>query len=602
MESKVKESPKYYSKRNYYSNNNKLNTENSKCNNNYQNSFISEILKNNKNLKNFTISDKNSLNNVNNIKNNIQNIFSTDESRKKAIKYIMNTRKERRGSTPNYQINNKELFPQEEIKRGGTPGRAEYRANYDLDNNNQCTNKVGNYSKRHILQVSCDNILIDDEELNNHIHNNSKDNYKEKHRKYNKRIIMKVDDEINNALKKNNRRKYNNTSDFEKNKNKISFHNNKRSYDLSNSYNNIKFYQFPFHNNKNYNLTINLDEYNNTKKEEKKENNMEEFNNKEKIEIFPDIKNTQNEKDKDIEKNDNKKEEEKNCINISFSEDGPFISEPNEDNIKKDINELVTDKFNNIKDNNDEENNKIIPVNLHEISFRSFKNENDFFNSNNNSNNNSFDIFEGINKSIKETKNDNNTYKNKLLIQCSESKFNIINNNNNFYINEIKKLKEENNNNKNEINNLKKEKDLCNNEIKKLKNENELLKQKINEIYYAYQEVYKICMTLKEENEKFKKENNSNPKKNNNYIESNVNINLKKSPYNNKKETNNIKINNNNIKNKDKNLDKEEKYFEEKKIKNEGKNGDNNDGILNKAMSKFMHFFNENKKNEDEPI
>ena len=56
MESNSKNSKKYL-RRNYFSEKNKEESENSKTNNNYQNSLISEILKNNKSLKLFAIGD-----------------------------------------------------------------------------------------------------------------------------------------------------------------------------------------------------------------------------------------------------------------------------------------------------------------------------------------------------------------------------------------------------------------------------------------------------------------------------------------------------------------------------------------------------------------
>ena len=159
MESNSKNSKKYL-RRNYFSEKNKEESENSKTNNNYQNSLISEILKNNKSLKLFAIGDKNNINNVNNIKTNIQKIFSNDESKLKAIKYIIRTRREKRESSPSYKINNKELFPKGELIRESTPSKPSARKNNNLFNNDIDNNKVGNYNKRNILQMSSDNILF----------------------------------------------------------------------------------------------------------------------------------------------------------------------------------------------------------------------------------------------------------------------------------------------------------------------------------------------------------------------------------------------------------------------------------------------------------
>ena len=566
----MKESKKYYIRRNYLTNKNKkdLNQENYKSNNNYQNSLITEILKNNKGLKMMSDTEKN--NNVDNIKSNIHNIFSNDESRLKAIKYIIKSRQEKRGSSPNYSSSNKELFPQENIKRESTPTKVLYRTSYDLDNNNIQIFKKGNYNKRHILQISSDNFLTD-EELSNHSHNNSKDNYRERPRKYNKRIIVKDENDDINHLSKNKNNNTNNESD-----------------------NNIKSYKFPTQNNtnRNYKFTINLGNISNNNNKSEEANKMKEDGNKEK-------------KDKIISGINYKKEEEKNCLNISFSEDGPFMLK-NENNEKR---EDTNDKNNNLKDNNDEENNKILAINSHEISFRSFKNDNDIYNSYNNSNNNSFDIQDITKNSMKDIRGETSTKNNKIFVQCPETNFNLLcnkkdNNNlifnsqeelinyikkNNIKIensdetkNELNKLKEENNNNKDEIEKLKKEKEEYLSEIKKANDENELLKKKINEMHSAYQELYKANEKLKEENEKNK---NSNKIKNNYNIESNININI-------------INIQKNQEKtNINKNSDEANESKNNKN--NEMENNEKNDGLLTKAVFKFMNFFEKKKKQEE---
>ena len=426
----------------------------------------------------------------------------------------MKSRQEKRGSSPNYSSSNKELFPQENNKRESTPTKALNRTNYDLDintNNNNQIFKKGNYNKRHILQISSDNILAD-EELSNHSHNNSKDNYRERPRKYNKRIIFKDDNDDINFFIKNNNNKAHKEND-----------------------NNIRSYKFPTLNNtnRNYNFTINLSNINNNINIKEADDKMKENENKEKS-------------DKIMEEINDKKEEEKNCLNISFSEDGPFMLKSDNNEKRED----TSDRNNNLKDNIDEENNKILAINSHEISFRSFKNDNDIYNSYNNSNNNSFDIQDGAKNSMKDIRGETNPKTNKIFVQCQETNFNLLSNkkdNNNLIFNsqeelmnyiknnnikiensdeaksEINKLKEESNNNKEEIEKLKKEKETFLAEIKKAKDENELLKQKINEIYYAYQEIYKVNAILKEENEKNK---DINKIKNNYNIESNININI----------------------------------------------------------------------------
>ena len=563
----MKESKKYYIRRNFITNKDKkdLNQENYKSNTNYQNSLITEILKNNKSLKMMSDTEKN--NNVDNIKNNIHNIFSNDESRLKAIKYIIKSRQEKRGSSPNYSSSNKELFPQENIKRESTPTKALYRTNYDLDNNNNNqAYKKGNYNKRHILQISSDNILTD-EELSNHSHNTSKD-YRERPRKYNKRIIVKDENDDINYLSKNNRNNTHNKND-----------------------NNIKSYKFPTLNNtnRNYNLTINLSNINNNNILKEGINKMKENENKEK-------------NDKIIAEMKDKKEEEKNYLNISFSEDGPFMLKSETNEKREDTN----DKNNNLKDNNDEENNKIIAINSHEISFRSFKNDNDIYNSYNNSNNNSFDIQDVTKSSMKDIRSETNTKNNKIFIQCQETNFNLLSNKkdiNNLIFNsqeelinyikknkikidisdeakdELNKFKEESKNDKDEIEKLKKEKETYLDEIKKAKEENELLKKKINEIYYAYQEIYKVNEILKEESEKNKKNNKI---KNNYNIESNININIiniqkKQEQTNENKNSDSIKDNK----------------------KSEVENNEKSDGLLTKAVFKFMNFFEKKKKQEE---
>jgi hypothetical protein len=218
----------------------------------------------------------------------------------------------------------------------------------------------------------------------------------------------------------------------------------------------------------------------------------------------------------ELNSNDNnlKIEEEKNCLNISFAEEGNFIQNEKNDTVEKGIN-------NNEDKSNEEEKNKILAINFHEISFRSFKNESD--NYSNNSHNNSFDA--------KEFKIDNNLNKNKLsLIKSLENAFSICSNINfplkfnsekeiinyfkkgNIKIDkkpliliedeELKNLKEKNKENENIIKKINKENELYVNELSKLQKEIELLRKKLNEVYYSYQEVYKSYSLLKEENDK----------------------------------------------------------------------------------------------------
>ena len=159
---------KKYSRRNHFLNDRII--ENSKCNNNYQNPLISQILKKNENLKLFTRDNKN---NINNIKNNIKNIFSTDESRLKAIKYIIKTRKEKRELSPSYKLNNIELFPKEEKIRENTPNESMTRKNYFRNQYNdkdkdEINNKIfTNYNKRQISMSFDNNIIHQSGDINN---------------------------------------------------------------------------------------------------------------------------------------------------------------------------------------------------------------------------------------------------------------------------------------------------------------------------------------------------------------------------------------------------------------------------------------------------
>ena len=133
----MNESKKYYTRRNLITNKDQKdsNQENSKYNNNYQNSLITEILESNKGLK--MINDNGNSNNANNAKSDIQNIFSKDESRLNTIKYIMKSRQEKRDLSPNYSSSNKELFPQEKEKRESSLDNGLYRTNYILENYNK---------------------------------------------------------------------------------------------------------------------------------------------------------------------------------------------------------------------------------------------------------------------------------------------------------------------------------------------------------------------------------------------------------------------------------------------------------------------------------
>ena len=556
MESKKKDYRKYM-RRNHFLDNN-IEEENSKNNNNYQNSLISKILKKNENLKSLTISDKTNLDNIDNIKNNIKNIFSTDESKLKAMKYIINTRKEKRELSPKNKISNNDLFPKREKIRESTPDKTNnfntHKNNKDKDENNV---KILAYSKRNISPISSDDILLESNEEFNFEHLNRK--YLKSFKKYNKRIIKNEDKE--NTINNNNN-------------NIISYINNRID---DNQINNIK--QKAKINNNNINNNIKLI-----------------------------------------------KEEEKNCENISFDEEVNNIQTEKTAKFDSDIND-------NIKDNiNGEDNNKLLMFNSQEISFRSFKNENDY-----NSNNISLDI--------KDFKTDNDINKNKLLLKkCSENNFTIFRNKNykykfetedeisnyiqsgNYKINskqitiiyegELNKIKKENFDKKNEISKLYNEKELYSNEIIRLQKENELLREKINEIYYAYQEIYNIYNVLKEENEQYKK------LKNDFILESNITfnvINIKKMKINDINNNDIIKnkginednilknkINNSNDNtpiNKNENKDKKIKDIKnnEKIIEDKDKKDDkNSNGILSKAMSKFINFFNEKKKKQDE--
>ena len=557
---KNKSSKKYLTRRTYRTNKKYLSTENSKGNENNRNSLISEILKNKKYLKIFANREKN--NNIDNIRNNFQNIFSTDENSLNTLKYIIKSRQEQKYLDSNYTKNNVNSFPKEKTVRISTSVKTIHRPCHSLNNSRQNNRKRSNYTKRNILQISCDNILIDDEFSSSH---NSKDIHKESKRKYNKRIII---NNINNNDNDDNNKK---DKKYQIKKNKTC----SSTYECNSKVNNnIKSYKFPFLNNANKNnkYNINITPINMDKNidniEEKEDKKKEDDENKIKDE-FKDIQDNQ------IDKN--------NYLNISFSEDGPFIGQ-NENNDKKDKNIINNNEknTNNLKDNNEEEKNKIISINSHEISFGSFRNENDFYNSNNNS----FDIQEISKNSFKDLKS------NKIYVESKENNINIINekkengnlifNSEKELINYIKnkKIKIDNNDDEN------KEKNLSNEEIKRIQNENELLRKKISEIYYAYQEIYKLNIALNEENSRFK-----NLNKNKYNIESNINFNIINAPHNQPMI--------NNINNSDLNMKIEAEIYDNKNTRSEDLKNEKNDGILTKAVSKFMNFFNEKKKKEE---
>ena len=476
MEFKEKNSKKYL-RRNNFSDSHRE-TENSKLNNNYQNSLISRILKKNENLKFFGISDRSNINNIDNIKNNIKNIISSDESKSKAIKYIIKTRKEKRELSPCYKLNNQDLFPLKEKLRENTLNKSNNFYIQDNSNdkdeisnkisvyinfkNNLLSSKFMRYNKRNILQMSSsDKILMESDDLNFGNLNRNKKQFKS-FKKYNKRIIVK-----------------------EENEKKSRF-----------TYFNIK--------------------------DEKILNNN--------IKLTSKINNNENKKIK--------KEEEKNCINISFSEE--------EGNFGNFIQNNKNDKFNlyNTTDNlNEEDNNKLLIINSNEISFRSFKNGNNY--SSYNSHNNSLDN--------KDFKMDNNQNKKQLLLEKTlESRVTIFNNKNykykfetekemiNYlkskniqmnekpisfiYVEELNNIKKENNDNKIEIAELNNKKELYLNEIIRLQKENGLLRQKLKEVYNAYQENYNICVSLKQENEKNKLISKIKNLKNGFIQESNINF------------------------------------------------------------------------------
>jgi hypothetical protein len=195
MEFKEKNSKKY-TRRNNFSDSHRE-AENSKCNINYQNSLISRILKKNENLKFINISDKSNINNIDNIKNNIKNIFSTDESKSKAIKYIIKTRKEKRELSPCYKLNNQDLFPLKEKLRENTPNKSNnFYVQDNCNDKDEISNKISVYNKRNILQMpSSDKILKESDDLNFGNLNRNKKQFKS-FKKYNKRKIIKEENEI----------------------------------------------------------------------------------------------------------------------------------------------------------------------------------------------------------------------------------------------------------------------------------------------------------------------------------------------------------------------------------------------------------------------
>ena len=562
MEFKEKNSKKY-TRRNNFSDSHRE-AENSKCNINYQNSLISRILKKNENLKFINISDKSNINNIDNIKNNIKNIFSTDESKSKAIKYIIKTRKEKRELSPCYKLNNQDLFPLKEKLRENTPNKSNnFYVQDNCNDKDEISNKISVYNKRNILQMpSSDKILKESDDLNFGNLNRNKKQFKS-FKKYNKRKIIKEENEMKSHF----------------------------------TYFNIK--------------------------DEKILNNN--------IKLTSKINNNEN---KSI-----KKEEEKNCINISFSEEGNFGNF---------IQNRKNDKFNlyNTTDNlNEEGNNKLLITNSHEISFRSFKNGNDY--SSYNSQNNSLDI--------KDFKTDNNGNKKQLLLEKTlENSVTIFNNKNykykfetekeiiNYlkskniqmdekpisfiYIEELNNIKKENNDNKIEIAELNNKKELYLKEIIRLQKENGLLRQKLKEVYNAYQENYNICASLKQENEKNKLISKIMNLNNDFIQESNVNFKIcgvtsMKVMDKNNNDIINDKLNQDISQNKiDEyfyifNYNNKEKYIKEEKTKKELKEKKNNSKlilsneekkdnkmnyeVLNKAMPKLMKIFNEKTKKQD---
>jgi hypothetical protein len=110
---KNKYSKKYLTRRTYRTNIKYFSTENSKENENNRNSLISDILKNKKYLKKFANREKNNI--IDNIRNNFENIFSTDETSLKTLKYIIKSRQEQKDLNSNYIKNNIGFFPKEKI-------------------------------------------------------------------------------------------------------------------------------------------------------------------------------------------------------------------------------------------------------------------------------------------------------------------------------------------------------------------------------------------------------------------------------------------------------------------------------------------------------
>ena len=204
MEKEKRKQRKYYRRINF-PNNKSQDIENSKCNNNYQNSLISKIIKKNENLKNFAFGDKN-INNINTIKSNIKTIFATDETKLKAIKYIIKSRKENRELSPNYKYRNIELFSKRGKNRENSPYK-EIKSFSDINNKDKTSDdkeekhkKTISYNKRPISKMLSDYILFEQTDNSNTNPINKNISVDRPSRKYNKRIIIGENNKINNII------------------------------------------------------------------------------------------------------------------------------------------------------------------------------------------------------------------------------------------------------------------------------------------------------------------------------------------------------------------------------------------------------------------
>ena len=514
--------------------------------NNYstsQNYFITKFINNN-NIK--TTNEILKKENLPNLKINIQNIFSNDDKKQRAIQYLMKIRKER-NSSPSTDF--KKILPSEYSKDKKILVKNEkeispYNSKDLKKNHHENKSYINSYiqsQKKFDINLSNDdelnieitdiqnsgrinNFIFEEKDLNqNNIYNYS--HYLENNNNYKKRPLPKNNNMYNNYNLNNNKKKVNNPNktfdNYNSKNNPINI-----TEDINNSLINNKFVYSNYM--KNYNISTIKKKLLNTQKNDNHNksqiiniDNNSFYIHKKPIYAKFNLKNGYTDRDnsnsniiiKEIGNNKNylilekdkfnyKLNKYKDNINSAEKQNNIYINQNKNDNIKiKEFNKNELHKINLIQLNfpTKKEDKNIISFSKYKKNQKKNKDNNYLkFNKDkvNISNQIGFTIF--------------NVNQNKFKFNNEEEIIEYIENKYNTQIITINKSRKVNNTKEKEFKNIEEEKlikeknEMLLNEINKLKYENKQYKKELIDIRNQFNELSNEKKLLKEENEKLK--------------------------------------------------------------------------------------------------